>query len=83
MHIAPIRELYEARPFAPFTFTLADGRKLKVIHNEFLAFFQTARFVILTHPDATFTLIDLLMVTSVDVDPFHATRRPKAAAKKK
>ena len=83
MKIALLRELHEARPFVPFTITLADGRKLSVIHNEFLAFFASGRAVMLTHPDDRFTLIDLLLVTSVDVDPKYRTRPRKPAAKKR
>ena len=81
MNIAMLRELHEKRPFVPFTITMADGRKLNVIHNEFMAFFPSGRAVMLTHPDDRFTLIDLLMVTAVDVDPKYRTRRAKAARK--
>ena len=83
MKIALLRELHEARPFVPFTLTLADGRKLSVIHNEFLYFFPSGRGMILTHPDDRFTLIDLLLVTSADVDPQFRTRPRKPAAKKR
>ena len=69
MNIAILRELRAARPFTPFTLTLADGRKLNVPHNEFLSFFPSGRSAILTHADESFTLIDLLMVTTVDVKP--------------
>jgi hypothetical protein len=82
MKIEVLRELHEARPFVPFTLTLADGRKLNVIHNEFLYFFPSGRAAILTHPDDRFTLIDLLMVTAADVDPKFRTRHPKGRAKK-
>ena len=37
----------------------------------------------LTHADDRFTLIDLLLVTSADVDPKFRTRRAKTAAKKR
>ena len=83
MKISVLRELHEARPFVPFTLTLADGRKLSVIHNEFLAFFPSGRAVMLTHGDDRFTLIDLLLVTSLDVDPKYRTRPRKPAAKKR
>jgi len=82
MNIALLRELHEARPFVPFTITLADGRKIPVIHNEFLAFFPSSRAVMVTHGDDRFTLVDLLLVTAIDVDPQYRTRKPKGAAKK-
>ena len=81
MNTAVLRELHETRPFVPFTMTLADGRKLPVINNEFLYFFPSGRAAMLTHPDDRFTLIDLLLVTSADVDPKFRTRRPKAGKK--
>jgi len=58
----------------PFTIGLAGGRKLDVPHNEFLSFFPSGRSAILTHGDESFTLIDLLLVTTVDVKP-KVTRR--------
>ena len=82
MNITVLRELHEARPFVPFTLNLADGRKLNVIHNEFLARFPSGRAAMLTHGDDKFTLIDLLMVTSVDVDPKFRTRRQKPPKRK-
>ena len=77
MNIAILRELHEARPFTPFTLSLADGRKLNVPHNEFLSFFPSGRSAILTHGDESFTLIDLLMVTTVDVKPKGGRRAAK------
>ena len=81
MKLSLLRELHEARPFVPFTITMADGRKLPVIHNEFLAFFPSGRAVMVTHGDDRFTLADMLLISSVDVDPKFRTRR-KSAAKK-
>jgi hypothetical protein len=63
------------RPFVPFTLTLADGRKLTVPHNEFFSFFPSGRSAMLTHGDESFTLIDLLMVTAVDVKGRAAASR--------
>ena len=77
MKISILRELHEARPFMPFIIGLADGRKLNVPHNEFLSFFPSGRSAILTHADDTFTLIDLLMVTTVDVRPKGSRRGAK------
>jgi hypothetical protein len=62
--------------------TLADGRKIRVMHNEFLSIFPSGRLAIVTHPDDRFTLIDLPIVTAADVDPKFRTRPPKTRAKK-
>jgi hypothetical protein len=67
VNIRILRELHETRPFVPFTLTLADGRKLTVPHNEFFSLFPSGRFAVLTHADDSFTVIELLLVTAVDV----------------
>jgi hypothetical protein len=82
MRLSLLRELHEARPFLPFTITLADGRKLPVPHNEFLYLFPSGRGAIVTHPDDRFTLVDILMVTAVDVDPKFRSR-PQPRGKKR
>ena len=82
MKIAILRELHEARPFVPFTITMADGRKLSVIRNEFLYFFPSGRGLMLTHPDDRFTLLDTSLITAADVDPKFRTRRKSSARKK-
>jgi hypothetical protein len=75
MNIATLRTLHEARPFVPFTIALADGRKLPVMHNEFLAIFPSGRTAMVTHDDDRFTLVDLLMITTLDVDPKYRKRQ--------
>jgi hypothetical protein len=80
MNIGVLRTLHEARPFVPFTIAMADGRKLHVVHNEFLSFFPSGRAVMLTHDDDRFTLIDLPMITAVDVDPKYRTRQTEEPA---
>ncbi len=82
MKLSMLRELHETRPFVPFTITLADGRKLPVIHNEFLAFFPSGRAAMLTHGDDKFTLIDLPLITAVDADPHFRTRRRRTPKKR-
>jgi hypothetical protein len=67
VNISALRELHGARPFVPFTLTLADGRKLTVPHNEFLSLSPSGNFAVLTHMDDGFTVFDLLMVTALDV----------------
>ena len=71
--------MHETRPFVPFTMTLADGRKLHVPHNEFLSFFPSGRAAILyTDRNDGFKWIDLLMVTSADVDRAGRRRAKRA-----
>jgi len=67
MTIEAIRPLYEATPFRPFTIHLADGRKVAVKHREFMAAAPSGRTIIVYQPDDSFNVIDLLLVTDLEV----------------
>jgi hypothetical protein len=67
MTIEQLRRAHRAQPFEPFALHLADGRKIDVAHPEFLAEFASGRTVIVTLPDDTWEVIDLLLVTSLHV----------------
>ena len=60
-----IRKLYHERPFRPFDIFLADGRRLSVPHQEFLSFSASGRTIVVSLPDDTFEIVDLLLVTSL------------------
>jgi hypothetical protein len=64
-----IRNLYEAQPFQPFVLHLADGRAVPVQHREFLASAPSGRTVIVYQPDDSFNIVDLLLVTDLEVRP--------------
>jgi hypothetical protein len=67
MTIDAIRELHEARPFRPFDIIMGDGAKLHVPHPEFLAHPNRGRTLVLFDRSGTFNVIDLLMVTRLQV----------------
>jgi hypothetical protein len=67
MTIEQLRRLYEAEPFRPFLIHLADGRMITVRHREFLATSPSGRTIIVYQPDDSFNIIDLLLVTSLEV----------------
>ncbi len=69
MTIDELRNVYQAKPFRPFTIHLADGRKLDVPHAEFLSHSPKGRTVIVYHEDESFSVIDLLLVTKLKVAP--------------
>jgi hypothetical protein len=64
-----IRQLWKAEPFQKFTMHLADGRKIAVLHREFLAISPSGRTVNVYQPDDSFNIVDLLLVTDVEVRP--------------
>jgi len=67
MTIEPVKQLYEATPFRPFTLHLADGRGILVRHREFMAAAPSGRTIIVYQPDDSFNIIDLLLVTDIEV----------------
>ena len=67
MTIEQVRRLYDAQPFRPFTMHLADGRELAVRHREFVALSPSGRTLILYQPDDSFNVVDVFMVTDLEV----------------
>jgi hypothetical protein len=67
MTIEQIRAVHQTRPFQPFTIHLADGRAVHVPHNDFLSHSPSWRTIIVYHPDDTFSIIDLLLVTELQI----------------
>jgi hypothetical protein len=69
MTIDRIRELYHAQPFRPFTLHLADGREIPVLHQEFLMAVPSGRTLYVCQPDDTVNIVDLLLVTDLEIKP--------------
>ncbi len=67
MTIEQLKNLYNAAPFRPFVVHLADGRKIPVKHREFMATAPSGRTIVVYEPDDSFNIIDLLLVTSLEV----------------
>ncbi len=67
MTIEQLRLVWKTQPFHPFDMHLADGRKVPVRHQEFLAMSPSGRTVIVYQPDDSFNIIDLLLVTDLEI----------------
>lgn len=67
MTVEQLREMAGARPFRPFRLHLADGRSLDVDHPEFLMPSRSGRTIVVSKPTDTFEIVDLLLVTSLEV----------------
>ena len=74
MTIERIRELYSSQPFRPFVMHLADGRQLLVAHPEFLSFSPSGRTVVVHQPDDSLNIVDLLLVTDIEIRADALTR---------
>jgi len=64
--IEELRRFHQAKPFEPFLLHVADGRELPVRHPEFLGF-AGGRTAFVGQPDGSFDVVDLLLVTSIEV----------------
>lgn len=67
MRIEEVRNLLDVQPFQPFSLHLADGREISVRHREFIMPSPTGRIVIVYQPDDSFNVIDLMLVTDLEV----------------
>jgi hypothetical protein len=67
MTIDEVRNLNEAQPFRPFILHLAEGRNVPVQHREFWLASPSGRTVIVYQPDDSFNVIDLRLVTDLEV----------------
>ena len=74
MTIERLRELYSSQPFRPFVMHLADGRQLLVAHPEFLSFSPSGRTVVVHQPDDSLNIVDLLLVTDIEIRADALTR---------
>jgi hypothetical protein len=67
MTIEQMRSAYQAQPFRPFIIHLADGRAIPVDHREFIMTVPSGRTVVVTQPDDTLNVVDLLLVTDFEI----------------
>jgi hypothetical protein len=67
MTIEQIRNVYSTQPFRPFVIHLADGRAVPVHHREFIMSVPSGRTLIVAQPDDTVNIIDLLLVTDLEL----------------
>jgi hypothetical protein len=68
MTIERLRELYNAEPFQPFIIHLADGREVPVHHRDFIMAVPSGRTIFVAQPDDSVNIIDLLLVTDLELN---------------
>jgi hypothetical protein len=61
------RATLHLQPFRPFKIRMADGRAFDVAHPDFVAQSHSGRTVIVFHPDETYTVLDLLLMTKLQI----------------
>jgi hypothetical protein len=67
MTIDRLRDMYNAQPFQPFVMQMADGREVPVVHREFIMAAPSGRTLIVVQPDDTVNIVDLLLVTDLEL----------------
>jgi hypothetical protein len=78
MAIEKVKELYDAKPFHPFVIHLADGRAIPVYHRDFIMAAPSGRTLIVLQPDDSMNIIDLLLVTDIELQlSRNGTRKKK------
>ena len=76
MTVERIREAYDKQPFQPFAIHVADGRGIPVLHREFMMTAPSGRTVVVMQPDDTLNIIDLLLVTDLELKPVPVNGQP-------
>jgi len=69
MTIEQVRAAYEQQPFQPFSLHLADGRVIHGYHRDFIMSAPTGRTLAVYQPDGVCNIIDLLLVTDLELQP--------------
>ena len=69
MTIEQMRTVYQAHPFKPFVIHLADGRHIAVQSPEFLSPSPSGRTWVVWQPDDSMNIVDLLLVTTLEIKP--------------
>lgn len=78
MTIEQLRNAYTARPFRPFVIHLSDGREVPVLSPEFIMAVPSGRTVFVCQPDDTVNIIDLPLVTDLELrSPPNGKRKPR------
>ena len=73
-----LSKLHQARPFQPFILRLGDGPALPVDHPEMLAYASKSRTATVYRSDGSFEIVDLLLVTGLEVLRNGSDRRRRA-----
>lgn len=78
-----LREVLNAEPFQKFTIHLADGRDVPVHHREFVALSASGRTAVVFQPDDRMNILDLLLVTDLEVIPEKRGKNGHGGTKRK
>jgi len=67
MQMKELQKVYRAQPFEPFVIHIADGRKVRVDHPDFMALSPAGRSAVVYDKSGGFEIIDLLLIASLKI----------------
>lgn len=67
MTVEQFRNTPHLQPFRTFTIHMADGRSFTVTRPDFVAQSPSGRTVIVFQPDESYSVLDLLLVSELEV----------------
>ncbi|HMJ66796.1 MAG TPA: hypothetical protein VK615_15755 [Candidatus Binatia bacterium] len=76
LKIEEVRKLLHAEPFRPFLIHVADGGRIPVKHEDFVALAPTGREMIVYQPDGMWQVIDVMLVTRLQVIAKNGSKKP-------
>ena len=77
VRIKEVRKLLHAQPFRPFLIHVADGGRIPVKHEDFVALAPTGREMIVYLPDGDYQIVDVMLVTRLEVSAKNGARKPR------
>ena len=77
VRINEVRKLLHAQPFRPFQIHVADGGRIPAKHEDLVALAPTGREMIVYLPDGDYQVLDLLLVTRLEVSAKNGARKPR------
>lgn len=75
MKIDEARKLLHAQPFRPFLIHVADGGRIPVKHEDFVALAPTGREMIVYLSTGNYQIVDVMLVTRLEVSAKNGARR--------
>jgi hypothetical protein len=77
MKIDDVCKLLRAQPFRPFLIHFADGGRIQVKHEDFVALAPTGREMIVYQPDGDYQVVDVMLVTRLQVSGKNGAHKPQ------
>jgi hypothetical protein len=74
MTVERFKQVLNGTPFRPFTIFTADGLSIPVVSREFVSLSPSGRTVVVFDPQDRMNILDLLLVTNLQVEPTNSDR---------